>query len=61
MNFRVADSDRRLTESGRRQARATATAISKQLVHGQGDNVQLIYGSLQRTVETAREFMEVMP
>ncbi|TMW63327.1 hypothetical protein Poli38472_002268 [Pythium oligandrum] len=63
MQFRVPDSEKKLTTRGRGQAQFTAKHIAEMLktARADGDNVSLIYSGLQRSVETAKEFKSAMP
>ncbi|CAI5709201.1 unnamed protein product [Peronospora destructor] len=63
INFRVCDRDKRLTKRGEEQAKITAKCLNKMLkTRGNGKPVvDLVYGGLRRTVETAAAFVNVMP
>lgn len=63
INFRVCDRDKRLTKRGEEQAMITAKHLNKMFkVRGNGKPaVNLVYGGLRRTVETATVFANVMP
>jgi hypothetical protein len=63
MHFRVADKEKGLTRRGREQAAFTANHIANMLKNAGADesNVQLAFGGLQRTFETAQEFERAMP
>ncbi|KAL0590166.1 hypothetical protein ABG067_001810 [Albugo candida] len=63
IQFRVSDRDKYLTERGQRQAEKTAQYLEKQLreVMASDDNVELIYGGLLRSVETAQVFHKHIP
>ncbi|DBA02373.1 TPA: hypothetical protein N0F65_007192 [Lagenidium giganteum] len=63
MNFRVPDSEKRLTHRGREQARLTARYLERKLRSRSGtrDNVELVHSTLHRAVETASIFATEMP
>ncbi|CAI5713018.1 unnamed protein product [Peronospora farinosa] len=63
INFRVCDRDKRLTKRGEEQAKITAKHLNKMLKTRENGKpvVNLVYGGLRRTVETAVVFANVMP
>lgn len=63
MHFNVPDKEKCLTKRGLQQAALAAAEVAKNLAESGGDrdNVQLIYGGLKRTYDTAKEFERAMP